>query len=216
MSSRVAIWGASGHARVVVDALRLSEPGSVAGFLDDNPARVGENFAGGRILGGQSALDDLLRDGVRRIHIAIGHCGTRVRLAALARARGFELCAIVHPSAIIASDAEIGAGSFLAAGTIVNAAARVSENVIVNTRASIDHECQIHDGVHVGPGATLGGGVVVGNETWLGIGTQVSQLVRIGARSIVGAGSVVVREIPDNVVAYGVPARVMRAKSPTE
>ncbi len=59
-------------------------------------------------------------------------------------------------------------------------------------------------------GATLGGRVVVGRETWIGIGACVREGIRIGARVMVGAGAVVLRDIPDETVAYGVPARAIR------
>jgi acetyltransferase-like isoleucine patch superfamily enzyme len=75
----------------------------------------------------------------------------------------------------------------------------------------VDHECVLADGVHVGPGAHLGGRVQVGRAAWIGIGAVVRDRARVGAGALVGAGAVVIRDVPDHVVAYGVPARTMRA-----
>jgi acetyltransferase EpsM len=86
----------------------------------------------------------------------------------------------------------------------------IGENVIVNTSASVDHECVIEAGVHIRPGAHLGGRVKVGRGTWLGIGDVVKDRVEIGSHSIVGAGAVLLQNLPDGVVAYGVPATIKR------
>jgi UDP-N-acetylbacillosamine N-acetyltransferase len=98
----------------------------------------------------------------------------------------------------------------LAAGSVVNPGATLGRNVIVNTCASVDHDCVLEDGVHISPGAHLGGGVTVGRGTWIGIGAVVRDHVMIGAGVTIGAGAVVVKDIPDGVMAYGVPARVVK------
>ena len=82
--------------------------------------------------------------------------------------------------------------------------------MIINTCASVDHECVVEEGAHVGPGVRLGGHVRVGKGTWIGIGATVKDRIRIGARAVIGAGAVVLNDIPDGVVAYGVPANVIR------
>ena len=93
---------------------------------------------------------------------------------------------------------------------VINPRARIGENVIVNTAASIDHDCVIEDGAHLCPGTHLAGGVNIGRGAWIGIGAVVSDHLQIGANSIIGAGAVVTHDIPNNVVAYGVPAKVIR------
>jgi UDP-N-acetylbacillosamine N-acetyltransferase len=205
------IWGASGHALVVADIVRLRGEYQIAGFLDSvNPGRVGAEFGGATILGGVEQLPDLVMEGVGYTILAIGDCDARLRLSEVARAAGLSLATAIHPSAIIAGDVQVGEGTVIAAGAMITPAARIGENVIINTSASIGHECIIEDGVHIGPGVHLGGRTTVGRGTWIGIGAAVSDRVTIGAHSVIGAGAVVVRDIPDGVVAYGVPARVVR------
>ena len=80
----------------------------------------------------------------------------------------------------------------------------------MSTNSSVDHDCKLADGVHVCPGANLAGGVTVGVKSWIGIGSSVKELVTIGSRSTIGAGAAVVSDIPDDVVAVGVPARIVK------
>jgi len=196
---------------VVADIIRLNGDYQIVGFLDDvHPGDHNAERHGATILGGQERLDSLWREGVRHIIFGFGHCAARLRLAEVVRGSGFSLATAVHPKAIVATDASIGAGSVVAAGAVINPGVKIGENAIVNTSASVDHDCSIHDGAHVGPGARLAGRVVVGRAARIGVGAVAIEGVRIGAHSLVGAGGVVVNDIPEGVVAYGNPARVVR------
>lgn len=214
-SSPLVIWGAAGHARVVADIVRQQGQFRIVGFIDSTDSgRQGGAFAGSTVLGGRECLPGLLEQGVRHCLIAIGDCAARVRLAAEAQALGFSLPVAVHSQAVLADDTEVGEGTVVMAGAVVNPGSRVGANVILNTGATVDHDCVLADGVHISPGAHLAGWVRVGAETWLGIGTAVSDHVEIGPHSIVGAGSLVLDDIPANVVAWGSPARTRRPNQP--
>jgi len=125
---------------------------------------------------------------------------------------GCRMITAIHPGAIASSSARIGNGSQLLAGSILGPDSSLGRGVIVNTRASVDHECQISDGVHLAPGVTLCGLVRIGRAAFIGAGAVVLPRIRIGAGSVVGAGALVTRDIPDNVVAYGQPAKIIRAR----
>lgn len=211
MKPEVVIWGASGHALVVADIIRLCDRYRIVGFLDDTrtDARQAE-FCGAPLLGGREALPMLRARGVSHAILAFGNCAARVKLGALLREEGFELATAVHPAATVAGDVTLGGGTVVAAGAVINPAARIGENVIVNTLAGVDHESVLADGVHICPGTRLAGRVKVGEAAWVGIGSSVIEGVSIGAGSMIGAGSVVVGDIPERVLAYGVPARVMK------
>jgi sugar O-acyltransferase (sialic acid O-acetyltransferase NeuD family) len=195
---------------VVSDVVRLGAKYEIVGFLDDSPERRGAQFCGARILGGREQLDALRESGVTDIILAFGDCEARLSLSAMVRKKGFNLVTVVHPSAVVAGDADIRSGTVVCAGAVVNPGARVGESVIINTSASIDHECRVGDAAHIGPGARLGGRVSIGAAAWVGIGATVRDRVEIGARAVIGAGAVVVNDIPADVVAYGVPAKVRR------
>lgn len=207
---KLVLWGASGHAKVVADIVRLAGEFEIAGFLDDVDPR-GREFCGARVLGGRDRLESLRADGVTHVLFAFGDGAARLRLTPDVRARGFELATAVHPRAVVAADVVIGGGTVIAAGAVVGPGTTLGENVIVNTLAGVDHDCVIGAGAHVAPGARLGGSVRVGDGAWIGIGAVVREKIVIGERAIIGAGAVVVDDVPGGIVAYGVPARAVRA-----
>jgi acetyltransferase EpsM len=211
MKPKLLLWGASGHALVVADIVRLRGEFEIVGFLDDVTAgRMPGEVAGLPLYCDRKDLVSLYREGVRHAIIAFGNCAGRLETADAARSQGFTLASAIHPSTIIAGGVTIGPGTVVAAGVVINPAARIGANVIINTSASVDHECVIGDGVHVCPGVRLAGGVDVGRGAWVGIGSTVIDKVRIGAGAIIGAGSVVVSDIPPDSLAYGVPAKIKK------
>lgn len=202
---------------MIADILGLRAEYEVVGFLDDaNPARAGETFLGKPILGGRERLEDLREGGVGYLIFGFGDGVARLRLSRLARGEGFRLATAVHPRSVIAADVNVGDGTVVAAGAVVNPGTTIGENVIVNTSAGVDHDCVLEDGTHISPGVRLAGGVTVGRAAWVGIGATVVGRVRVGAGSIIGAGAVVLEDVPDGVVAYGVPARVVREVESTD
>jgi len=214
VQAKLVIWGASGHARVVADIVRLDGKYAIAGFVDDVACeRAGEIFEGSPILGGRDQLERSRGAGVTHLIVAFGDCESRVSAGHFAVEHGFLLATAVHPSAVIAASARIGAGTIVAANAVVNPGAALGESVIVNTGATVDHDCTLDDGVHISPGACLAGQVSVGACAWIGIGAVVADKRKIGPGAWIGAGAVVVHDIPERAVAYGVPARVVRSRA---
>ncbi len=96
-------------------------------------------------------------------------------------------------------------------GAILGAETRVGRGAIINTASSIDHDGNIGDYVHIAPGVHLAGCVTVGEASFLGVGACVIPERSIGSGSTIGAGAVVVRDVPDNQVWVGCPARYLKA-----
>jgi sugar O-acyltransferase (sialic acid O-acetyltransferase NeuD family) len=195
---------------VVADILRLGQKFTIVGMIDDfNQNRYGTKIDGMTVLGGRESLDRLSNDFATHLIFGFGNCEARLNLAALVEAKGFAFANAIHPRATIAHNAKVGPGTMVAAGAVINPGVQIGRNVIVNTCASVDHECLIGEAVHIGPGARLGGLVRIDAAAWIGIGATILDRICIGARSIIGAGSVITKDVPPGVVVYGVPGRVI-------
>jgi len=178
----------------------------VLGFLDDNRELWGRHLFGLPVTGPVDAIRHMNPDGVI---VAIGHNAARKRVYTWLKKQGIAIVNAIHPTATIATTARIGEGVAVFAGVVVNADTVLGNNVILNTSCSVDHDCLIGDHAHLGPGVHLCGGVTVGESALLGVGAVAVPGVRIGARVTVGAGAAVVNDLPDGVVAAGVPAKVL-------
>lgn len=210
MLERMFIFGASGHAKVVLDAARLQGHDVLAVF-DDNPALAGGRFMGCPVPGGREALLPwCLESGVTAGIVAIGQNQVRARVADWLLASGLRLVSVVHPAAIVAAGVTLGEGSVLMAGVVINSDSRIGANCIVNTGATVDHDCDLGDAVHIAPGCHLCGNVRVGGETLVGAGSVVIPGIRIGCHALIGAGSTVVCDQADGIKAAGSPCREMK------
>ncbi|WP_439580768.1 NeuD/PglB/VioB family sugar acetyltransferase [Elioraea sp.] len=187
ITAPVLILGAGGHGRVVADIL-LAAGRPVAGFLDD---RVAGPVAGLPVLGPFArALDPGFGRG-RALIVALGDTGRRVDLSRAILRAGAALATAIHPFAVLAGGAQVGAGCSVSAAAVIGTGATVGRFCIVNTAAVVDHDCALGDGAFLGPGVRLCGGVVVGARAVLGAGAVVLPGVRIAAGSRVRAGTVV-------------------------
>ncbi|MEO1269006.1 MAG: acetyltransferase [Myxococcota bacterium] len=198
------ILGASGHAHVVCDiALLLGL--EVEAFAETTPRQ--RHFLGRPIL---TEADVLQRPPGSPVFVGIGNPRVRRALTGRCLDAGLSLATLIHPTAVVAHDVVIGSGSVVMARAVINPGTQIGSNVIINTGAVVDHDCVLGDLVHICPGSTLAGTVSVGEGTWIGAGATASNNVHIGRWTMVGAGGVVVHDLPDDVIAYGVPAAIKR------
>jgi sugar O-acyltransferase (sialic acid O-acetyltransferase NeuD family) len=205
------IFGASGHARVIIDAARRAKNFELIGILDSEHA-AGHMVDGVRVLGSDEALSKVRGANVAVAGIiGIGDNRRRkaVAEAVLAKLPDFKFAAVVHPAAVVAADVVIGAGAFLAAGAVVNTGSRIGQHAVINTNAGVDHDNVIEDYGFVGPGAALAGTVRVLRGAFIGTGAAVAPNVTIGADAIVGAGAVVLQDVAAGATVIGVPAKPM-------
>jgi sugar O-acyltransferase (sialic acid O-acetyltransferase NeuD family) len=216
--SRLIVIGGSDQGRQVLDAIVAGAAHEPVGVLDRSLAR-GDDVAGVPVLGTDADLPACAaHTGADHFVVAIGDNATRGRLLEHSAAAAPHLtpATIVHPAAVLSDDATIGAGSIVLAGAVVGNACRLGRGVLLGIRSSVDHDGVVADHASLGPGATTGGHVHLGRATAVGLGASVIHGVTIGDDTVIGAGAVVVDDVPDRVVAYGVPARVARNRQPGE
>jgi UDP-perosamine 4-acetyltransferase len=203
---RCVILGGGGHARVVIDCLRLAGVVEPLMILDHDSNLWGTNVDDVPVMGGDEMLPQLRAEGVEYFAVGIGQ-GPRARLFTAGLAAGLRPVTAIHPRAIVSSRTSIGQGSQIFAAAVVNAGASIGENVIVNTGAIIEHDCALASHVHVASGACLAGGVIVEEGAFVGAGSTIKQCLQIGAGAIVGAGAVVTKSVPPKTTVTGIPAR---------
>lgn len=206
MRRTLVVIGASGHASVVCD-LAASLGYTDFLFLDDRYPRLLEHPFGA--VEGAVSQENLTRLRDESFVVAVGNCAVRERLFKAALTTGLSPATLVHPKASVSSRAEVGPGSVVFACAVVAPFARTGAAAIINHGATIDHDCALDDAVHVCPGAHISGGVSVGSRTWVGVGSSVRQSIRIGSDVTIGAGAVVVCDIPAGITVVGVPARAI-------
>lgn len=200
------LYGASGHGKVVKEILEANGV-KVEAFIDDNN-QVNE-CAGCKVLHEYTGLTPVIVSiGVNRIRKTVVE---KLKASAMARGKELEFITAIHPSAIVSPSAKIGNGSVVMAGAVINADVIIGDHCIINTGATVDHDCVLGDYCHVSPGVNISGATSIGHGTWVGVGACVIQSLNIGHDCMIGAGSVVVKDIPDNVVAYGNPCKVIRS-----
>lgn len=207
---KIAIIGAGGQARIVYEILSYNRNVEVVAFVDNVVHGNDEFIMGIPVMGDHSVIPKLMKKGVCGAIVAVGDNKIRAAHFAKLRELGLEPVSAIHPSTIIAPSAKLGSGVTIAMGAIISTGNRIGDNVIINTGAIIDHEDDIGDHVHIGPGCSLAGRVTVKNGAFIGIGSVVREYLTIGKNTVIGAGSVVLEDIPDNVVAAGAPARIIR------
>lgn len=192
------LYGASGHAKVIIDIANANKL-NVEGLFDDNKSI--NKLMEYQVLETEHIKNPLI--------ISIGD--NKIRKNIVDKLLNVKYCqALIHPSAIISSESILEEGTVVMQGSIIQSCVSIGKHCIINTAASIDHDCKIADYVHVSPHATLCGNVKVGEGAWIGAGAVIVPGVEIGCWSVIGAGSVVTKNIPDNVMAVGNRAKIIK------
>ncbi len=210
------VYGASGHGKVVCDILLASNI-RLDGFVDDNRDLEGKKVMGFPVLGSDKWIAETLKTASVRIALGIGNQQNRKIVADRCQHMGAEISTLVHPRATVAASAQLGEGTVVMAGAVVNPDAKIGRGVIINTGAVVEHDVVVGDYAHLSPGVTTGGGVRIGSLTHIGLGATILPGISIGQRTVVGAGAVVVCDIPDDAIAFGVPAKLQsKGSSPVQ
>lgn len=204
MDEEILIIGCGGQGRVILDILN-SQKRKVIGFIDDDPKKADSLINNTKVIGNIHYL--LEKKPAMNIAIGVGDNKTRAKIFSLLKEKKFRIIQTIHSKAVISKNVKLGEGVVIMPGAIINTNAVIEDNVIINTNSSIDHDCIIKKNSHIQPGATVTGTVTIGEFATIGSGATVLPNLKIGSNSVIGAGAVVTKDIPDDVVVFGVPAK---------
>lgn len=186
---KIILIGAGGHAHACIDVIEQHGQYQIAGLVG-MPEEMDTRHLGYPVIATDNDLPELAK-GYQYVLITVGQIHTpdhRIRLYQQATSLGFQLPAIIAPSAHVSRHAAIGAGTIVMHGAIVNAGATVGNNCIINTRALIEHDATVEDHCHISTGAILNGNVSIGAGCFVGSGSVIKEGVTLGKHCIVGMG----------------------------
>lgn len=210
----IVVIGANLHAKVVIDIIESEGKYKIAGLLDPCKTK-NETICGYPILGEDEDLPKLIDPySLDGFIIAIAENFRRLKVAKkiMKITSYLKPVSIIHPTATLASGVPVGEGTVIMPGAIINSSATVGRFCILNTKSSLDHDSVLKDFASLAPNATIGGSCTIGECSAICIGATLTHDIKIGEHSVIGAGSVVLKNIAPTVVAYGTPAEIIRCR----
>lgn len=210
---KIVIIGAGQHARVVLYNIEEQNKYEVIGYLDSDDNRIGDIFEGKKILGNyqkENLKEFSKKIGTNKFFIGFGNMKYRKKVFDYFINNGWEAVNIIHPNAVVSKNARLGKGILIECGCLITPNPVIGDNVVVNTGSQVNHDNIIEDNVYIASGVILSGGIKIGENTLLDDGVIVTLGCSVGKNSLIGAGAVVTKNIPDEVVAYGSPCKVIR------
>lgn len=205
---RIAIIGYSGHAYVVLDTCKKA--GISVQYYCEKKEVEDNSFCLDYV--GDERTQSFDWDKIDAFVLGVGSNIVREQVSGIIHINHKRIITVVHPTAVIGNLVTIGDGTVITANSTINPLAKIGVNCIINTGAILEHECFIGNNSHIAPGAVLAGRVAVGNNCLVGANSIIKQGVRIGDNVTIGAGSVVLKDISDNEIWVGNPAKKLNVK----
>jgi len=211
---KIVLIGGGGHCKVVISILKKLDNFEIVGVVDNY--KEDSSVSGIKITGTDNDLKDIYKNGTQYALITVGSVKDntkRYKLFNMAKEIGFKFLVIISHEAVVDESVKIDEGTVVMPGSIINIDSSIGKNCIINTGAIIEHDCKIGDYCHIAPGVHISGAVNIGELSFIGIGATIIQGIKIGKNVTIGAGSVVIKDIPDNVIALGNPAKIVSNKN---
>lgn len=203
------IIGASGFGREVawlVERINKQNPiWNILGFIDDNEELKGQDINGIKVLGNCEIIK-----GYPNAYVVCAVGASKVRKKIIDKIGECNFATLIDPSVELSDFVRIGEGSIICANTIITVNIEIGSHVIINLDCTIGHDAALNDFVTLYPNVNVSGMTVIGTCCEVGTGTQIIQGKRIGDYSIIGAGAVVVKDIPAKCTAVGSPAKPIK------
>lgn len=211
----IVLFGGGNQAHYTIDIIEKENKYNIVGIID-SVHDIGSERFGYKVLGRQEDLNELISK--YDIHggvISIGDNWSRylVHQQILEIIPDFVFVNAIHPSVVIGNTTEMGVGIVAMAGCIFNPKAKIGNFTFFATGAQVEHDNVIHDFASISAGSITGGYVTLGKFSAITLGVTILDRIEIGKNTVVGAGSLVIKSLPDNVLAYGNPAKIIRSRN---
>lgn len=195
--------------RMILAIRRVDPQFAVRGFLDNDPTKHGTDFHGYPVLGGSECIGDLAKQGAQFVNLITGSTVARYEVTRDAVRRGATLANFIHPSVDLTMT-KLGTGIYIQESVVIQADVEIGDNASIHIGTMVGHESRIGHSVFVAHAVSISGSCEVGDGSFIGTNATILPRTRIGKWSIIGAGTVVTKDVPDYSVAVGNPARVIR------
>ena len=209
--NKVVIIGAGGFGREVIEIFKdqncIKKWWEILGFIDENSALWGKVINNFSVLGGLDWFENNREVGAV---VAIGDPKTKKRIVDLLEKNGVLFYNAIHPSVIMSEFVNLGKDVIICAGSILTVNISICNHIIINLKCTIGHDAIIEDYCSIMPSVSINGENHIGKGVYIGTGATFIQQVSVGEWAIIGAGAVVIDNIPDHVVAVGIPAKVKK------
>jgi len=208
----IVLIGGGNQAHYTIDIIEKEGKYNIVGIID-SLHDIGSNKFGYKVIGRQENLSELIKEykiygGVISIGDNWGRCNVSLQILSLVPE--FKFVNAIHPSVVIGNNVTLGKGIVAMAGCIFNPKSVIGDFTFFATGAQVEHDCVISDFASISAGSITGGYVKLGKYSALTLGVTVLDRLEIGENTVVGAGTLVVKSLPDNVLVYGNPAKIIR------
>lgn len=214
----IVLIGGGNQAHYTIDIIEKENKYNIIGIID-SIHEIGSNRFGYPVIGRQENIGILIKQfNIEGGIISIGDNWGRYYVYNQIKtlSPNFHFFNAIHPSVIIGKDVEIGKGIVAMAGCFFNPKSKIGNFTFFATGAQIEHDCIIEDFASISAGSVMGGYVRISNYAAITLGVTIVDRLTIGKNSVIGSGSLVTKDIPDNVLAYGSPCKIIKTRKEGE
>ena len=214
----IVLFGGGNQVHYTLDIIEKQGLYNVVGIID-SVHEIGSDRFGYKVIGRQEDIKSLIEEyGIDAGIITIGDNWIRYYISEQIKTlvKDFEFVNAIHPSVIIGNNVQIGTGVVAMAGVIINPMAKIGNHTFFATGCQIEHDCTIEDYASVSAGSVLGGYVHIKKYSAVTLGVTILDRLTIGQNSVIGSGSLVIKNVPDNILAYGNPSKNVRFRAEGE
>ena len=211
------IFGASGNGRDILwtikDINKISKKYEILGFLDDNHSLHGKILDEVKVLGGIDWFKNNKKRGLNCI-VAVADSKIRKKITKELEKLNIEFPTVIHPSVTFSSFKHIGKGVIIQAGCVFAPNTQINDHVQINLDSTIGHNTILENFVTITTGVHIGGDNKIGEGTFFGSGSVTIEKISVGKYCIIGAGTVIIDNIPEKSMYVGVPGRFKKKLTP--